>query len=142
MEQSIGIEKKGLPQTSNMTSKALQVGLWVLKLGLAGMFLMAGSSKLSGGEQMVGLFEAIGIGQWFRYFTGLIEVAGGLLVLFPSVAGFGALALAGTMVGAIATHLLIVGGSFAMPAGLFIVTLVVASAHRSQLLAVVNKLRQ
>ena len=38
------------------------------------MFLMAGFKKFSGDEQMVGLFSAIGIGQWFRYLTGTIEV--------------------------------------------------------------------
>jgi len=30
------------------------------------MFLMVGFLKLSGDPQMVGLFDAIGLGQWFR----------------------------------------------------------------------------
>ena len=65
---------------------------------------------------MVALFDAIGIGQWFRYVTGLIEVGSAIALLVPSIAVFGALALVATMVGAIVTHLFIVGGSPAMPA--------------------------
>ena len=80
------------------------------------MFLLAGSSKLLSAPAMVGLFDAIGIGQWFRYLTGLIEVGSALALLVPSIAVFGALALVATMVGAIATHLFIVGGSPAVPA--------------------------
>ena len=29
-------------------------------------------------------FDAIGLGQWFRYATGIVEVAGGLLFLVPA----------------------------------------------------------
>ena len=64
---------------------------------------------------MVALFDAIGIGQWFRYLTGSIEVTAALLLLTPRLALFGALLLIPTMIGAVVTHLLIVGAS-PMPA--------------------------
>jgi uncharacterized membrane protein len=32
---------------------------------------------------MVGLFDAIGIGQWFRYLTGGLEVLGAVALLVP-----------------------------------------------------------
>src|SRR5437868_2691506 len=89
--------------------------LWTVQIALAGMFLLAGSSKLFGAAAMVGLFDAIGIGQWFRYVTGLIEVSAAIALLVPSFAVFGAFVLVPTMIGAIATHLFIVGGSPAMP---------------------------
>ena len=54
----------------------MNVGLWILQIGAAGMFLMVGFFKLSGDPQMVGLFDAIGLGQWFRYVTGSLEVLG------------------------------------------------------------------
>ena len=41
--------------------------LWVAQLALAVMFLMAGGSKLAGVPAMVSLFDALGLGQWFRY---------------------------------------------------------------------------
>jgi len=50
------------------------IALWVAQTALAGMFLLAGGSKLVGAPAMVTLFNAIGVGQWFRYVTGLIEV--------------------------------------------------------------------
>ena len=93
-----------------------RVTLWALTIVAAGMFLLAGTLKLTGVGMEVQLFAAIGIGQWFRYLTGLIEVASALALFVPSIAVFGALALAATMVGAIATHLFVVGGSPAMPA--------------------------
>ena len=35
------------------------------------------------GTEWVGLFRQIGLGQWFRYFTGAVEILGGVLVLVP-----------------------------------------------------------
>jgi putative oxidoreductase len=44
--------------------------LWSATIALAAMFVMAGGSKLAGAPAMVQLFDAIGLGQWFRYVTG------------------------------------------------------------------------
>lgn len=107
--------------------------LWGVQLVLAGMFLLAGGSKLAGAAAMVALFDAVGVGQWFRYVTGGIEVVSAVALLVPSLAAFGAVALVPTMIGAIATHLLIVGGSPAVPVLLLLGALVVAWARRDQL---------
>ena len=123
-----------LTQASPVRSgRAGLIALWIVQVALAGMFLLAGGSKLLGAPAMVGLFDAIGIGQWFRYLTGLIEVGSALALLVPSIAVFGALALVATMVGAIATHLFIVGGSPAMPAILLLGSAGVVWARRHQL---------
>jgi putative oxidoreductase len=76
--QTAGLEKQG------ENSKGLNIALWVVQIGAAAMFLMAGANKLSGNEQMVGMFQAIGFGQWFRYLTGSLEVIGGLLLFVPT----------------------------------------------------------
>ena len=124
-----------LTQTSPVRSgRSGLIVLWVVQIALAGMFLLAGSSKLLGAAPMVGLFDAIGIGQWFRYLTGLIEVGSALALLVPSIAVFGALALVATMVGAIVTHLFIVGGSPAMPAILLVGSAAVVWTRRNQIL--------
>ena len=112
------------------------IALWVVQIALAGMFLLAGGSKLLGAPAMVALFNTIGIGQWFRYLTGLIEVGSAVALLVPSIAVFGALALVATMVGAIVTHLFIVGGSPAMPAILLVGSAAVVWTRRHQLLGV------
>ena len=84
---------------------------WVLQILCAAMFLFAGGSKLAGRAGDGRHVRAIGLGQWFRYLTGSIEVGSAVMLLVPSLAFFGALALVVTMVGAMITHLFIVGGS-------------------------------
>src|SRR5882762_9305 len=117
---------------SGSTEKIIHVGLWVLQIGAAGMFLMVGFFKLSGDPQMVGLFDAIGLGQWFRYVTGSLEVLGAVLLLIPRLSGLGALLLVGAMLGAVATHLFVVVGSALGAFILLIVTGVIAWGRRQQ----------
>ena len=121
--------------TSVRRGRSGVIALWVVQIGLAGMFLLAGGSKLLGAPAMVALFNTIGIGQWFRYVTGLIEVGSALALLVPSIAVFGALALVPTMIGAVATELFIVGGSAAPPAVLLFGAVGVVWARRHQLLS-------
>src|SRR5687768_13871873 len=96
------------------------ITLWSLQVGLAALFVFAGGSKLASAPAMVALYEAIGVGQWFRYVTGVIEVGSAVALMVPSLVPFGALLLASTMVGAIATHVVLVGGSPALPAVLLL----------------------
>ena len=117
---------------SGSTGKIVNVGLWIFQIGAAGMFLMAGFSKLSGDPQMIGLFDAIGLGQWFRYVTGSLEVLSAILLLIPRLSGLGALLLVGTMLGAVATHLFLVGGSPLPAIILLIVTGVIAWGRRQR----------
>jgi putative oxidoreductase len=98
--------------------RAFAVGLWTLQIVSAALFLFSGALKLTGAPMMVQMFGTIGLGQWFRYVTGGLEVISAVLLLVPSLARFGALALAVTMVGAILTHLFIVGGNPAVPIAL------------------------
>src|SRR5258708_24005794 len=126
---------------SASTGKIINVGLWILQIGAAGMFLMAGFSKLSGDPQMIGLFDAIGLGQWFRYVTGSLEVLSAILLLIPRLSGLGALLLVGTMLGAVATHLFLVGGS-ALPAIiLLIVTGAIAWGRRQRTMNLLTQQR-
>ena len=106
--------------------RALRVVLWTLQIVAAALFLFSGALKLSGAPMMVQMFGAIGLGQWFRYFTGGLEVISAVLLLVPSLARFGALALAVTMVGAIVTHLFIIGGNPAVPIALLAATTTIA----------------
>jgi len=112
--------------------RAGRIALWAVQIALAGMFLLAGGSKLLGATAMVAMFDAIGIGQWFRYVTGLVEVAAGLALLVPPFAVFGALALVGTMAAAVAVHLFIIGGSPVVPAILLLGSAAVVWTRRHQ----------
>ena len=132
---------EGTQSASGSTGKIVNVVLWVLQIAAAGMFLMVGFLKLSGNAQLVGLFEAIGLGQWFRYLTGTLEVAGAFLLLIPRTSGLGALMLAGVMTGAVVTHVFIVGGSPLGAIILLVVTGVVAWGRRQRTMNLLARLR-
>ena len=59
------------------------IAVWTLRVLMAAMFLMAAAMKLSGQQMMIDEFDVIGLGQWFRYVTGVLELIGGVAVLVP-----------------------------------------------------------
>jgi uncharacterized membrane protein YphA (DoxX/SURF4 family) len=96
-------------------------------------FIAAGSGKLLGGRDMVALFEAVGIGQLFRYATGSLEVLGALLLIVPGRTVFGAVLLACVMAGAVVAHLTVLHTAPTAPLVLFALTALIAWGRRSQL---------
>jgi len=119
--------------TDLQRGRASLVALWLTQVALALMFVMAGGSKLAGVPAMVTLFDAIRIGQWFRYVTGVIELVSGLALLVPSAAIFGALLLIPTMLGAIVVNLFVVPASPLPPLVLLLLAAAVAWTRRHQL---------
>lgn len=115
--------------------KPLTAALWIVQVLLAGMFFMAGGHKVGGDPQMVGLFDAIGIGQWFRSVTGFLEIGGGLLLLVPRVQAVGAALLSGVMLGAITTHLFVLHNPPSLPLVLLAGLMFVLFGRREQLAA-------
>jgi putative oxidoreductase len=109
-----------ISQKTTQPSKALNLTIWGVQILTAFAFLAAGGSKLSGAPAMVDMFEKIGFGQWFRYVTGGLEVAGALLLLVPRTAAIGGGLLAAVMIGAVGTHLFLIGGS-PVPAAVLLV---------------------
>ena len=97
--------------SSTVSSPTQRRVVWGLRILLALAFGAAGAAKLAGAPQMVQVFEAIGFGQWFRYVTGAVEVVGAVLLLVPATGFLGGLLLTATMAGAVATHLVLIGGS-------------------------------
>ncbi len=91
---------------------------------------------------MAAMFDAIGIGEWFRYLTGAIEVGSAISLLVPSFAAFGAVALSFTMLGAVTAHLFVIGGSPVLPIGLLLGSLTVAWVGRDQLAAALRGWRR
>jgi uncharacterized membrane protein YphA (DoxX/SURF4 family) len=107
---------------------------WTLQvLGLV-LFAVAGAAKITGTPATVAVFEAIGIGQWFRYAAGGLEIIGAVLLMVPTRAGIGAALLSVVMVGAVLTHLVVLHTSPAFPAGLLLAMLAVAWLRREPLI--------
>ncbi|MDD9923803.1 MAG: DoxX family protein [Boseongicola sp.] len=86
-----------------------------VKVLLTLAFVAAGGAKLIGAEMMVATYEAIGVGQWFRYVTGIIEIGGAILLWIKGREAIGAGLLVCTMIGAVIAHFVILGPS-AVPA--------------------------
>ena len=102
------------------------ITLWTLSGLVALTFIGAGGAKLAGAAVMVDLFAKVGLGQWFRYVTGLLEVAAGIGLLMPRSAFYSAVLLALVMAGASTAHLTVLGTSPAAPVMLFVLTGIIA----------------
>lgn len=116
---------RGAARTTSR-GRGANIVLWVLQVLLALLFVMAGLSKLFGDPAMVGMFADIGIGQWFRYGVGVLEVAGAVGVLIPRLSGLAALGLACVMVGAIFTNLFVLGAGPWLPLANLLLAVLVA----------------
>ncbi len=119
-------------------SRWSSIALWIVRALLALAFAAAGAAKLYGVPMLVEEFEHIGLGQWFRYLTGTLELLGAVLILAPSLVAFGALLLICVMIGATLTHLFVIGGSPVPALVLMALSVIVAYAKRGQIAAVLN----
>jgi hypothetical protein len=91
--------------------KTKSIVLWILQVLVALAFLGAGFGKLSGQPMMIEMFDKLGLGQWFRYLTGIIELGSAIMLFVPRITFVGAALLVCTMTGAVAAHLFKLGGS-------------------------------
>jgi putative oxidoreductase len=76
------------------------IALECKELALAGVFFLVGGAKLIGRHDMVELFRSIGVGQWLRYVTGVLEVVGAAFMVIPLASGASAVALGTVMISA------------------------------------------
>jgi len=119
--------------TSARRVPAFDVIGWILRIGAAALFLGVGSSKFDSHSLWVRIFAEIGLGDWFRYLTGAIQVAAGLLFLIPRAIYGAALLAGGTMAGAIVTHLFVLhtGIHGALIPFIVLIFVAVVTAYRS-----------
>ena len=93
---------------------------WLPRVAVALMFISVGWEKFGEHGPWIRIFARIGLGDWFRYFTGTMQVGGALLLFVPRLVRLGAAVLACTMIGAIVTNIFILnsGLSAIIPAAL------------------------
>jgi len=127
--------------TIHSVRPARRVGAWALQGIVAAAFLAAGYAKLAGVPFMVDLFAQIGLGQWFRITTGVVEVAGASALLVPGLASIGALWLGGAMVGAVATHLFVLHTSPVPAIVLGLLNTLVVYLRRDELVALLQRVK-
>ena len=83
--------------------------LWIVKLAAAVILIQTLYFKFSGAEESVYMFSTLGMEPYGRIGSGIVELIAALLLLVPRTALLGALLGAGTMAGALASHLLFLG---------------------------------
>lgn len=93
-------------------------------------FVMAGLDKFqSPPNEWIGIFAQIGLGQWFRYFTGAVEI-GGAILYFPTwTCPIGTAILGCTMLGAVIVRITVLHnfGAWIIPAILLFAVVAIAS---------------
>lgn len=119
---------------NTMNTNVRKYGLPAIKALITFAFVGAGFMKLAGVEDMVAMFDTVGVGQWLRYVTGIFEISGAILLWIPGKQLYGAGLLALTMTGAVLSHLFILGTATMPPAMvLLILSAVVAYTYRDQM---------
>ena len=113
-----------------MSGNVARYGLWAVKILLGLAFLASSMAKFLSVEMLVYEFGLIGLGQWFRYVTGIVELAGAILIFVPRLQAIGGLVLGGTMVGALIAHVTVLGPPFWPAVLLGALALLVVIAHR------------
>ncbi|MBI2484524.1 DoxX family protein [Candidatus Uhrbacteria bacterium] len=81
--------------------KNADLGLLLIRIGLASVFIVHGVSKLQGIEGTIGFFAKLGLHPFFAYFVTGVEVIAGLAVLLGVFVQVAAGLLVGVMVFAI-----------------------------------------
>ncbi|MDT7746311.1 MAG: hypothetical protein QOE59_5389 [Actinomycetota bacterium] len=121
--------------------RAPTVALWTLQVLLALMFVGgSGLPKLMGESYAVQIFDDLGTGQWLRVVIGLLEVAGGLGLLVPRLAGLAATCLVALMVGATGAQLFFLDvGYWFTPVIVGVLLAVVAWVRRTEVVALVTR---
>ena len=119
--------------------------LWAAQILLGVAFVFFGLRKLTGG--LVQEFADIGAGQWLRYFVGAAELAGGIGLLMPWLAGLAAAGLAAVMAGAsiinaTVLHNTTYGGMVFLTAPLCAVFALLAYGRRQQIKALWAAIRR
>lgn len=121
---------------------------WGLRLLAAVILLQTLFFKFSAAPESVYIFSAVGLEPWGRIGTGVAELIAAVLLLLPGTIVWGAIMGIGIMLGALATHLFVLGIEVMNDGGqLFIYALLVLTAciilffqNRQQLVLLKTKL--
>ena len=81
----------------------------ILRIVAAAILLQTLFFKFSGAPESKYIFSTLGIEPWGRFFAGFSELIASVLILVPMTYFLGALMTLGIMLGALASHVLILG---------------------------------
>ena len=119
----------------------------ILRVTVAVILIQTLYFKFSGHPESVHIFSALGIEPWGRIGLGIIELITALLILFPKTKVIGMVASLGIILGAVFSHILVLGLNVSNDGGaLFTLALIVLIAttifltiHKNELISFVSK---
>jgi putative oxidoreductase len=82
---------------------------WVLQIVVAVILLQTLFFKFTGAPESIYIFTTVGAEPWGRYGSGVMELIAGALLLIPGYAAIGALLSLGVGLGAVVSHLTVLG---------------------------------
>jgi uncharacterized membrane protein YphA (DoxX/SURF4 family) len=82
---------------------------WILRIAVAVILSQTLYFKFTGAEESIYIFSALGVEPYGRIGTGILELITVILILMPRTTLQGALLGSGIMVGAILSHLFVLG---------------------------------
>ncbi|HEV2782267.1 MAG TPA: DoxX family protein [Actinophytocola sp.] len=130
-----------MPAQASTAHVVRNVALWILQVPLAAYLAYSGYTLF--GDDYVAKFDDIGLGQWLRYVTGVLEIGGAIGLLIPPLCGLAAIGLALVMLGAVGTELFLVdNGDAVLPLTLMVAAAVVAWFRRDTVPALLTRLRR
>ena len=88
---------------------AAAVSSWALQLVVAAILLQTLFFKFTGAPESVYIFSTLGAEPWGRIASGVVELVAAILLLVPATTTVGAALAMGVMVGAILSHLTVLG---------------------------------
>lgn len=83
--------------------------LWIVKLTAVVILLQTLYFKFTAAEESVYIFQTLGIEPYGRIGSGVVELIASILILIPRTTLLGALLGLGTMLGAIFSHIFVLG---------------------------------
>ena len=99
---------------------------WIVRIVAAVILLQTLYFKFTGAEESIYIFSTLGIEPYGRIGSGIAELIAAILILFPRTTLLGALMGCGVMIGAIFSHLFVLGIEVQNDGGeLFILAIIV-----------------
>jgi putative oxidoreductase len=80
------------------------------RVAIGALFVFVGYTKFDNDPKgWAEIFEQIGLGQWFRIFTGIVQTLGGVLLVFRRTVTIGAVLTGSSMLGAALVDIFVLG---------------------------------
>ncbi|UUF14993.1 MULTISPECIES: DoxX family membrane protein [Flavobacterium] len=86
-----------------------EILIWILRITASVILLQTLFFKFSGAEESIYIFSTLGVEPYGRIGSAIAELIAAILILMPKTTWLGALGAAGIMIGAILSHLFVLG---------------------------------